>query len=132
MNVLRTDFRVSPDVVLVRWATFPVFLGIVNSAYEAIGCVSITSQCTSSYARNRYKKIERGCPEMSMFSFAYEILAHKRGEGVLLNSHNLLKFYFYVYYMSMVSDFLTMCAVRCLKYRYKDVNLGQIGFTYHG
>ena len=49
---------------------------------------------------------------MSMFS-AYEILSHKRGEGVwkkTLKSHNFLKLYFYVYYMLMVSEILTICA----------------------
>ena len=37
---LIVEFSLSPDVVLFRWATFPVFLGIVTGAYEAIGCVS--------------------------------------------------------------------------------------------
>ena len=37
---LVVEFSLSPDVVLFRWSTFPVFLGIVTGAYEAIGCVS--------------------------------------------------------------------------------------------
>ncbi len=52
-----------------------------------------------------------------------------RGFGKTLKSHNFLKLYFYVYYMFMVSEFFTICAVMCLMCLYQDVNLGQTGLT---
>ena len=48
---LVVEFSLSPDVVLIRWATFPVFLGIVTGAYEAIGCVSHSFPIGSQYLK---------------------------------------------------------------------------------
>ena len=51
------------------------------------------------------------------------------GFGKTLKSHKFLKLYFYVYYMFIVSEFLTIHAVMRLKSLYQDVNIGQTGFT---
>ena len=48
--------------------------------------------------------------------------------GVWKNIEIFLKLYMYVYSMLMVTEFLTICPVICLKSRGQDVDLGQTGF----
>ncbi len=53
-----------------------------------------------------------------------------RGFAKMLKSHNFLKLYLYIYFMFMVSEFLTICAVICLQYFDQYLNIGQTGLTF--